>query len=244
MSTHTPHPVVWIAGSSRGIGRALAVAFGQQGWRIAIHGRTDSDALHQTKSLVEHTGADTMTVTGDVRDGDAMRNGVAAITQTWGRLNAAVVNAGIAASALTIKTTMDQWQETLATNLTGCFHTLRAAGEAMTTQGGGHVVVVGSFAGAQGQQGQAAYAASKAGLIGLVRSAAREWGAANVRVNLVLPGWHATDLAGEDFPGHGLGDHLLGRTADLQEVARSIVHLASCRDVSGQVWNLDSRPLP
>ena len=106
----------------------------------------------------------------------------------------------------------------------------------------GSIVVVGSFAGIQGHHGQVAYAASKSGLLGLVRTAAREWGSQNVTVNAVLPGWHQTELSGESMPAPSeLEDHVLARTPELQEVARSVYHLAQLRDVSGQVWNLDSR---
>ncbi|MBH0203227.1 MAG: SDR family oxidoreductase, partial [Nitrospira sp.] len=92
--------------------------------------------------------------------------------------------------------------------------------------------------------GQSAYATSKAGLIGLVRTAALEWGPQNIRVNLVLPGWQKTGLTEGIFPeGQGWLDHALHRPASLNEVVSTIVHLAQLKDVSGQVWNCDSRNL-
>jgi 3-oxoacyl-[acyl-carrier protein] reductase len=81
-------------------------------------------------------------------------------------------------------------------------------------------------------------------LLGLVKAAALEWGNYNIRVNAVFPGWHRTKLAGAAMPNATeLNHHLLGRTACLQEVAQSIFHLATAQDISGQVWNLDSRLL-
>jgi 3-oxoacyl-[acyl-carrier protein] reductase len=105
-------------------------------------------------------------------------------------------------------------------------------------------VVIGSHAGSHGSTGQAAYAASKAGLIGLVKTAAQEWGPQNVRVNLVLPGWHRTGLSEGVMPvGHDWPDHALRRPPALEEVARTIVHMTQLNDLSGQVWNCDSRDL-
>ena len=108
--------------------------------------------------------------------------------------------------------------------------------------GGGSIIVIGSYAGSQGDTGQAAYASAKAGLIGLVRTAAREWGASDIRVNLVYPGQHHTPLVGNAFnTGIECAGHMLGRPPALDEVARVISYLAQLKDVSGQVWNLDSR---
>jgi 3-oxoacyl-[acyl-carrier protein] reductase len=101
---------------------------------------------------------------------------------------------------------------------------------------------VGSLSGEQGVAGQAAYAASKAGLLGLMRTAAREWGAFNIRVNGIFPGWHLSRLS---EPGwHSVMEHrihTLHRTPSLKDVANSVYHLALSPGTSGQVWNLDSR---
>jgi 3-oxoacyl-[acyl-carrier protein] reductase len=114
----------------------------------------------------------------------------------------------------------------------------------LIARGGGSIVVIGSYAGFHGVIGQAAYAASKAGLIGLVQTAAKEWGADNVRVNLLLPGWQMTGLSEEAMPkGNTWNGHALGRPPSREEVAKTVVYLAQLNDVSGQVWNCDSRIL-
>ncbi len=160
------------------------------------------------------------------------------------RLDAMICNAGTASSALVLRHSVEEWERVVETNLTGVFHCLQAAGPRMVEQKAGSIIVIGSYASMQGTTGQAAYAASKAGLLGLVKTAAREWGSANVRVNLIFPGRHRTDLAGERMPeGHAWDDHCLGRPPDLDEAARTVLHLAQLEDVSGQVWNLDSRIL-
>ena len=143
-----------------------------------------------------------------------------------------------------LRLSTDEWADVMATNLTGTFHSLRAMAPALLAQGGGSIVVLGSHAGSQGSSGQAAYAASKAGLIGLVKTAAVEWGPYNICINLVLPGWQHTRLTTEAMPrGQQWKDHALGRPPALEEVVRTVMHLVELKDVSGQVWNCDSRSL-
>ena len=103
------------------------------------------------------------------------------------------------------------------------------------------MTVIGSLSGVVGT-GQTAYAACKAGVLGLVKSAARELGHANVRVNAVFPGWQRSPLAGKAYPDQDKQrDHVLTRTPALDEVADLIYRVATARDVSGQVYNLDNR---
>ena len=114
----------------------------------------------------------------------------------------------------------------------------------LLARGGGSIVVIGSHAGLHGSIGQAAYAGSKAGLIGLVKSAAQEWGSQNIRVNLILPGWQRTGLSEGRMPeSEGWTDHALRRPPSIEEVAQTVLYLAQLNDVSGQVWNCDSRNL-
>ena len=143
-----------------------------------------------------------------------------------------------------LKQREQDWAEIVATNLTGTFHCLRAMAPPLLAHGGGSIVVLGSYAGFHGSIGQAAYAASKAGIIGLVKSAAQEWGTQNVRVNLVLPGWQRTGLSEGSMPeSDGWTDHALRRPPSIEEVAQTVLYLAQLNDVSGQVWNCDSRNL-
>jgi 3-oxoacyl-[acyl-carrier protein] reductase len=155
-----------------------------------------------------------------------------------------ICNAGIAASSLVLRQREDEWTEVVQTNLTGTFHCLQSMASPLFAQGGGSIVVIGSHAGSHGSAGQAAYAASKAGLIGLVKTAAQEWGPQNVRVNLVLPGWHQTGLSeAAMLDDHSWPDHALRRPPAIEEVARTIVHMVQLKDMSGQIWNCDSRDL-
>ena len=179
-----------------------------------------------------------------MREAESVRRMINVFIKKAQKPTAFICNAGIAASRLVLRQREDEWMSVIQTNLTGTFHCLQAMAPPLLSQGGGSVVVIGSYAGCHGSTGQAAYAASKAGLIGLVKSAAQEWGPQNVRVNLLLPGWQQTGLSEGAMPGsHDWPDHALRRPPAIEEIARTIVHMAQLNDMSGQVWNCDSREL-
>jgi len=233
---------VLVTGGSRGIGRAICLAFGKAGWEVGVHCRTRLTEAEQTAGSVKDAGGDGFTLQGDLRDPAQVAAVFDRFMARCGRLDALICNAGETVSSLMLRLKSEQWQSVIETNLTGTFHCLRASAAILLKQRQGSIVIVGSYAAYQGRAGQAAYAASKAGLLGLMKTAAKEWGPANVRVNAIFPGWHRTDMSRERMRDETeFTDHLLRRASDLTEVARTIVHLATLSGVSGQVWNLDSR---
>jgi 3-oxoacyl-[acyl-carrier protein] reductase len=242
MEQNSRSRTVLITGGSRGIGRAVCLAFARAGWLVGVHYRDRKAEAEQTVALMAQDGGKAMTYQADIRDPAQVQVMITNVVATYGRLDVMICNAGVSTSHLLVRLTSQQWGDILATNLNGTFHCLQSAGRQMLEQGDGSIVVVSSYAGLHGDVGQSAYAASKAGLLGLVKVAALEWGRHNIRVNAVLPGWHKTELSGDAMPrGEKLEDHLLGRTPSLEGTAQSIYHLASAQDISGQVWNLDSR---
>lgn len=235
---------VLVTGASGGIGRAISQAFGQAGWYVGVH-------YHQNKAEAEATLKHVVMANGtgelyqaDVREPGSVQRMIERFSRHLSVSPALICNAGIGASSLVLRQGEDGWAEMMATNLSGTFHCFRAIAPAFIERGGGSIIVVGSHAGFHGATGQAAYAASKAGLIGLVKTAAREWGPHNIRVNLILPGWHKTGLSEGAMPAdESWMDHALRRPPSREEVASTIVHLAQLKNVSGQVWNCDSRNL-
>jgi 3-oxoacyl-[acyl-carrier protein] reductase len=164
----------------------------------------------------------------------------------WGALDVLVNNAGLTGDVLAVKMDEGDWDNVIDTNLKGPFLCIRAASHAMTEKRSGHIISVASIAGIRGREGQANYAASKAGLIGLTKAAAKELGRSNIQVNCVLPGYLPTDMgaaAPESVLVRVLAESALGRTSNASEVAAFICHLSLMRNVSGQVFNLDSRIL-
>lgn len=235
---------VLVTGASGGIGRAICRAFAAAGWYVGVHYHRHKAEAAKTLRAVRVTGGTGGLFQADVRDADPFRQMIDDFIRQAPQPAAFICNAGIAVSRLLLRQTESEWTDVVQTNLTGTFHCLQAMAPPLLTQGGGSIIVIGSYAGCHGSTGQVAYAASKAGLIGLVKTAAQEWGARNVRVNLVLPGWQQTGLSEGAMPGsHDWPDHALRRPPALEEVARTILHMTQLNDLSGQVWNCDSRDM-
>lgn len=231
-----------VTGASGGIGRGLCLAFARDGFWVGVHYGTRREAAEETLAAVTAAAGQGAVFQADIRSRVEIQAMVDAVHVRQGRLDVLVCNAGVASSHLVLRCPEDEWLRMIDTNLTGTYRCLAAAAPLMIKQGAGAIMVVGSYAGLHGTSGQGAYAASKAGLLGLVQTAAREWGPHNIRVNLVCPGWQPTDLAGESYPpADQLQDHVLGRVSNLDDVSTAICRLAQLPDVSGQVWNLDSR---
>ena len=237
-------PGVFVTRASGGIGRAVSLVFGEAGWFIGLHYHRNKARAEATLRQIVSSGGSGALYQGDIRDAKSVQQAVEAFCRDVAKPSVFVCNAGVGCSSLLLKQREEDWAAVIATNLTGAFHCLRAMAPPLLAHGGGSIIVVGSHAGFHGSVGQAAYAASKAGLIGLVKTAAQEWGPENIRVNLLLPGWQETGLSEGAMPeAKGWNDHALRRPPSLEEVARTVMHLAHMKDVSGQVWNCDSRHL-
>ena len=243
-SRASPRQAVLVTGASGGIGGAISLAFGKAGWFVGLHYYREKAHAEMTLRQIERAGGAGACYAADVRDAQSVRQLVEGFCRDVSVPAVCVCNAGIGSSSLVLKQRVEDWLDVMATNLTGTFHCLRAMAPPLFARGGGSIVVVGSHAGFHGSIGQAAYAASKAGLIGLVKTAALEWGSKNICINLLLPGWHNTGLAEGVIPTAGAWtDHALRRPPSLEEVAQTVFYLAQLKDLSGQIWNCDSRNL-
>jgi 3-oxoacyl-[acyl-carrier protein] reductase len=238
--------VVIVTGASRGIGRQIALRFGKAGDRIVVNFLSrEQDAAAVSREIVQQ-GGEAVPVRADVRiasDVDALICGAA---ERWGSVDVLINNAGIAKDGLLLRMPERDWDDVIACNLSGPYHCIRAASEIMAKQRRGHIVSIASIVGVQGREGQANYSASKAGLIGLTKACARELGPLNINVNAVLPGYIPTDMGNaisSSVHERILKENALGRASDPTEVAEFIYRLTLMSNVSGQVFNLDSRIL-
>jgi len=160
------------------------------------------------------------------------------------RLDVLIANAGLARDGAVTGLSAADFAEVVNTNLRGTFLCARAALKLMIRQRSGHIVLIGSRAARRGARGQSAYAASKAGLVGFAQSLAKEYGARNIRCNVVLPGFLDTRMTAALAPERReevRAEHALGRFNTVENAARAIAFLARLDHVSGQVFTLDSR---
>ncbi|ATB32484.1 3-oxoacyl-[acyl-carrier-protein] reductase [Melittangium boletus] len=217
--------VVMVTGGSRGIGRAISVAFAKQGATVVIGYAGNDAAAQEALELVRAVGAQGEVVRFDVADTSACASAVDACVKTHGRLDVLVNNAGISVDGLVMRVKDEDWDKQLDTNLRGAFALIRAASRPMMKQKGGAIINLTSVVGEMGNGGQAAYSASKAGLIGLTKSVARELASRNIRVNAVSPGFIATDMT----------SYLEGATREKMEGAIPLGRLGSAEDVANAV---------
>lgn len=238
---------ILITGGSRGLGRAAAERFGAAGDRVAVCYLTGEHEAAETVAWIVGRGGDAFAHRADVRSAMDTDGLVAAVLDRWGSLDILVNSAGIASDGLALRMSETDWDSVLATNLKGPFLCIRAAAKVMVKQRSGHIINISSLSGLQGREGQVNYSASKAGLIGLTKSLARELGPRSIQVNAVLPGFLPTDMVAAAPAGpvreRAVNENVLGRTSDLAEVSEFLYRLSLMRNVSGQVFNLDSRVL-
>ena len=214
--------VVLVTGGNRGIGLACALAFAEQGDRVAITCRSDPPKEAVTAGI--------LTVPCDVTSTVQVDSAFEQVQQDLGPVEVLVANAGITRDGLVPRMADDDFGVVLDTNLTGAFRVARCAVRSMMRARWGRIVFISSIAGRIGQTGQANYAASKAGLVGLGRSLAKEFASRNVTVNVVAPGPIATDMLAA-LPEDQRDDYAtsvpLGRLGEPSEVAAVVAFLAS-----------------
>ncbi|AWK90050.1 SDR family oxidoreductase [Azospirillum thermophilum] len=225
--------VAIVTGASSGIGRAAALLFARQGARLVLAARRAAE-LEVLASEIASAGGEAVPLAGDVRDDGYARALVETAVGRFGGLDVAVNNAGMTGTLAEVAALPpDAWRETIDANLTSAFLCARHQVPALEARGGGSLIFTSSFVGyTVGLPGMAAYAAAKAGVVGLTKVLAAELGAKGIRVNAILPGGTDTPMGREviDTPETRRfveGLHALKRLAEPEEIARSILHLAS-----------------
>lgn len=214
-----------ITGSSRGIGRAIAVKLAEEGIFACINFLQNENAAEEALQAVKVNGGRGALYPFDVADLDAVRGAVDDIVRKHGRLDILVNNAGSTLNSLIMRTGELDWKRLLEVNLTGTFNCCQAVSRTMVKQRWGRIINVTSVVAEAGNAGQAAYSAAKAGILGLTKSLARELGSRNICVNAVSPGLIDTDMT------HFLSTHDRNRLCELIPLRRA----GTPEDVAGLV---------
>ncbi len=221
-----------VTGASRGIGRAIAVAYAEAGADVAILAR-DAERLAEVAAAVESAGSRVVVLVADVTQQDAVQLAVSSAIERLGHLDIVVNNAGgNSFSTPFVGIRFAGWQKTIALNLDSTVHVCQAVGPHLLERRSGSVVNVASVAGLAAVPFMSHYGAAKAAVLSLTRSLAVEWAYAGVRVNALVPGWVATDLTEFARAEPSIEEGLLGRVpmkrwATPEEIAGPAVFLAS-----------------
>jgi 3-oxoacyl-[acyl-carrier protein] reductase len=233
-----------VTGAGRGIGRAIALKLAEMGAKVAVNDLADVDEIGKVISEINSRGEEAFPAPGNVADNSQVKAIVSSVTQKWGKIDILVNNAGISRDTLIMRTTEDEWDSVIDTNLKSAYLCSKYVLRSMITLGQGRIVNMASMAGLMGSMGRTSYAASKGGLIAFTRSLAAEVGSRNITVNAVAPGFietRLTDILSPEAKAAVLSRTVIRRPGTPGDVAELVAFLVSDRAgyITGQVISID-----
>ncbi len=232
-----------ITGAARGIGKAIAIKFAEQGADVAFTDLELNDDTGELEKQLKEFGVKAKAYASDASDFQNSQELTDEIVKDFGRIDILVNNAGITRDTLLMRMSEEQWDLVLKVNLKSVFNMTKAVQRTMLKQKSGSVINMSSVVGVSGNAGQANYSASKAGIIGFTKSIAKELGSRNIRSNAIAPGFIITEMTAklpEDVVEGWVKNIPMKRGGTPEDVANTCVFLGSDLSsyVSGQVINV------
>ena len=233
-----------VTGSSRGLGRAMALRLGADGFKVAVHYVNSAAPAREVTERITEAGGQAEVFQADVADADACIGLIKEVTKSFGSLDVLVNNAGITRDTLALRMKQADWDDVLNTNLSSAFHLSKAALRGMVRAENGRIINISSVVGLLGNVGQANYVAAKAGLIGLTRALALEYSGRGITVNAVAPGFIESDMTAElndELRADYLARIPARRFGTAAEVAAAVAFLAGdeAAYITGQTISVD-----
>jgi acetoacetyl-CoA reductase len=186
--------VAIVTGSSRGLGRAIALEFGDHGAKVVLNYFTNRDAALELEEEMKKKGQDVFVVQAGVAHPDDCNRLIEESVKHFGGIDVLVNNAGVNRDRTIRRLSVEEWREVIATDLDSVFYCTYAAAPHMIERGGGRIINMSSIVGQMGNLGQSNYAAAKAGIVGFSKSAAQEFARYNITVNALCPGFIETEM--------------------------------------------------
>lgn len=233
-----------VTGASRGIGRAIAIAFAKEGADVVVNYAGSEEKAKETVNEIIEMGRKAFAFQCNISNGESVQEMVKETIQQFGKLDILVNNAGITRDNLLMRMKEDEWDDVINTNLKGVFLCTKAVTRQMMKQRAGRIINISSIVGVSGNAGQANYVAAKSGVIGLTKTTAKELASRNITVNAVAPGFIATDMTdklNEEVQAEMLKQIPLASFGQPEDVANAVAFLASdaSRYITGQTIHVD-----
>lgn len=233
-----------VTGSSRGIGRAIALQLGREGFGVTVNYRRNKEQAFEVVKSIEESGGQAIAIEADVSSSAGAEKLIAATIETFGRIDVLVNNAGINKDQLLLRISDEEWEQVINTNLGAAFYCSRAALKHMVRKRTGKIINISSVVGVSGNAGQAHYAAAKSGLIGFTYSIAQEYGRRGITANVVAPGYIKSDMTAgfSSEQTENISEKIsAGRIGTPEDIAGVVAFLASAQAayINGQLLKVD-----
>ena len=236
--------VALVTGAGRGIGAAIAKGLAKEGAFVIVNYSGNDEAANETVKEIENAGGSAATYKCGVQDSEAVKKMTEYIIEKYKKIDILVNNAGITRDGLMLRMSDEDFDSVIAVNLKGTFNCTKSVSRYMLKQRSGKIINISSVVGICGNAGQVNYSASKAGIIGLTKSAAKEFASRGITVNAVAPGYVDTDMTkvlSDEVKNEIMKAIPAGRMGKVQDISNTVLFLASeeAEYITGQVISVD-----